>query len=74
MAVLLKRRGEERGIVEAGEVFERSEFHRLAVLGFCELFGDEQADHSDSLAGVQVHQNGRRGPHLAEDGCVVRVC
>ena len=58
MAVLLKDLWEERGIVEAGEIFERGEFHRLAVLGFCELFRDEPADHSDLLADVAVYLRG----------------
>ena len=55
MAVLSKGRGEERGVVEAGEVFEGGEFHGLTVVGFCKLFGDEPTDHSDLLAGVQMH-------------------
>lgn len=58
MAVFSKGGGKERGIVEAGEVFERSEFHRLAVLGFCKLLGDEPADHSALLAGVAVYLRG----------------
>ncbi len=55
MGVLLKGRGEERGIVEAGKVFEGGEFHRLPTIRFCKLFRDEPADHSDLLTGMQVH-------------------
>jgi len=55
MAVLLKGRGEERGIVETGKVFEGGEFHGLAIVSFRELLGDEPADHFDLLAGVQMH-------------------
>jgi hypothetical protein len=47
MAVLAIDVRKERGIVEAGLIFERDKLHRLPFLGRDALLGEEPADHRD---------------------------